>query len=648
MLCCRCSGLVLIILALIPIASPAQKPSRQDLFGDPLPAGVLARMGSARFRPGYSSAIAFSPDGRSLITSNGFLRLWDVATGKPNLQVELGAYSVHAFAISREGMVLASYGNDGFVTQTLDLRTGKLQPRFTPKEPLRTGQVCLSPNGEHLAIGHHNQVHVLDSSTGVEICHFGVPGRAIPELNFSQDGKRLASCDYTDVYVFDAHDGKRLLQLPHARDMFVRTAKFSPDGRWLASITITRQKAPEPFAEVAIWDLSTGKVRHRVTVPTDRLYYLAFSPDSRLFTASGLLDDVILWDVETGKEVRRCHGSWFQGSIAFSPDGKTLAASGSTAILLWDTATGRLLPISADPFLIRAVKLRFETDGRTLLGLGDMHGWFAWDSWTGRELHRYPRVPNACWHLALSSAGTRLASAERDGTLHLWDAATGREVRAWKGHTGFVSYLLFSPAGRQLYSSASDGTIGIWETATGRAVFRLGPAPRLAEEMAVSPDGCWLAFAGSTSTFGSHEAVLWDLRTGREKLRLDWGRRESVMQFAFSPDSRLLAAVGRYERAGEYGLLRVWDTSSGRQQALNIRQKTDLMSVVFAPDGHTLATGDWHGRVVLWEVASGRQRGTLIGHKQTILSLAFAPDGRRLAASSPEAPVYIWDLTEIP
>jgi WD40 repeat protein len=121
-----------------------------------------------------------------------------------------------------------------------------------------------------------------------------------------------------------------------------------------------------------------------------------------------------------------------------------------------------------------------------------------------------------------------------------------------------------------------------------------------------------------------------------------------AMQLAFSPDSCLVAAVGGNLRAGHSATLRVWETSSGRPRYFNVPPTADLVSVAFAPDGRTLATGTRDGRIFLWELATGQKRGELLGHEKAILSLAFSPDGRLLAASSAEAPVYVWNLAEIP
>jgi WD40 repeat protein len=647
----------LVLLVLLPAVSPGQnlpggkKAVRTDLFGDPLPAGVLARMGSGRLRHGEWCSIAFAPDGRSLISYGSSLHIWDVATGKSRRHFDFGTFFIHTLAFSRDRLILvSSQPEDGVMAQTLNPLTGEIQPRFVRRESNWGGRASFSPSGDRLAVAVGNRVRVLDSSTGAEICQCAVPGRCVYDVKFSLDGQRLVVCEYTHhVYLFSALDGKKVLELKHARNEIVQ-ASLSPDGRSLAVIGAGRgRNLQDPPAEVSIWDLDTEKERHRLKTPGDLVFCLAFSPDSRLLATGCRHPDLVVWDVATGREVRRFTTSNFNTNVAFSPDGKVVAAVSSAndgAIRLWDVATGRVLPGSADPLGSRVVDLHFQADGKRLLGAGAMR--LAWDPVTGRELHRYPHLPDTSWYHPLSPDGTLLATADPDGTLRIWEAATGKPVRAWKGHEGWVSYLLFSADGRQLYSWCEDGSLGAWDVTTGHELHWFRTPRRTAQRLEVSPDGALLAAARAGSGIGPLQVVLWDLRTGNEKIRLDMELEGVAMQLAFSPDSRLVAAVGGNLRVGHSATLRVWETNGGRSRYFNVLPTADLVSVAFAPDGRTLAAGARDGRIFLWELATGQKRGELLGHEKAILSLAFSPDGRLLAAASPEAPAYVWDLAALP
>lgn len=120
---------------------------------------------------------------------------------------------------------------------------------------------------------------------------------------------------------------------------------------------------------VSIWNLRDGKEVQRLTHPFKLAVSAAFSPDGKRVAIGGGRWGLVLWDVETGKEVRRLSPQGGVSKIAFSPNGKTLAtASPRGAIRLWDTATGKLLPASADADVQDVRHLRFSADGKRLFG----------------------------------------------------------------------------------------------------------------------------------------------------------------------------------------------------------------------------------------------------------------------------------------
>jgi WD40 repeat protein len=143
---------------------------------------------------------------------------------------------------------------------------------------------------------------------------------------------------------------------------------------------------------------------------------------------------VRLWDLATGRPIGDLpagHPNWV-GSVAFSPDGKTLAGGGGydglrSRVWLWDLATGRVIG------------------------------------------HRLTRPDGGIGSVAFSPDGTTLATASGDGTVRLWDLATGRQIgKALTGHTGPVTSAAFSPDGKTLASASVDGTVRLWDVATHR------------------------------------------------------------------------------------------------------------------------------------------------------------------------------------
>jgi WD40 repeat protein len=637
-------GLALLLSGGFAFGADGLAGTRTDLQGDPLPTEAMARMGSGRLRHwGYVRALAFSADGQSLISAGGGgLRVWEVATGKLRRRLAFDVDSTVAFAQTAEGIVVANATakTRAVAVQVFDPATGKVVRRTDMPGEASVANLTFSPDGRRLAYTGKDGVWLHNAATGREAVLMPVAaGRGARDIAFSPDGKRVAIGDITDtVHIHDAADGKELRALKRVGDKVART-RFSPDGRWLVTISFNDN---DRSGSCSVWDTAAGKERHRLKGPRGFVLVVEFSPDGKYLAMGCQHQELVLWDVASGKEVRRFPAAGYFASLAFSPDGKSLAAaSGEGVIRLWDVSTGRVLPGSADPAVNGVHDLHFSADGQRLIGTARMP--IAWGPRTGREVRRFADVPHTSWFSAPSPDESLLATA--DGSdIRLSDARTGKEVHVLKGHEKFIRYVTFLPGGR-LVSSGTDGTVRVWDVASGRQLLKLSGGDF--SQQAASPDGRHLAAVSATrGRRGEYEVILWDVTAGRETRRLSLGREDRAYSLAFAPDGRRLAAAagGGAERDGP-GPVVVWDVPSGREWRTLVGHKGQVYSVAFAPDGRSLATGGFDGSLYLWELASGRRRHAFVGHETWVYSVAFSPDGRLLASSSIEAPVYTWDVT---
>jgi len=273
-----------------------------------------------------------------------------------------------------------------------------------------------------------------------------------------------------DQFIFwEATTGKliRALDRPNERSL----SGLSPDTKTLT--TWNRRD----YA-IRLWDIASGKEIRRFA--QEGISYSAFSPNARMLASTRWPNVIQLWDLLTGKEVRRIEAQHVPGKLAFSPDGRTLLASNSNSVgadftvRLWDVATG---------------KERWRMDTRPWESLGAA---FCPD---GR-------------HIAVVGRGWKGQTNQRVGVVVLCDAVTGKELRRCEGHTDHVWHVSFSPNGRMLATGASDKTIRLWEVATGQ--LRQKPLSHEAEILGLSfsPDGRMLA-----STDMGSIGLVWDLTT---------------------------------------------------------------------------------------------------------------------------------------
>ena len=280
-------------------------------------------------------------------------------------------------------------------------------------------------------------------------------------------------------------------------------------------------------------------------------------------------------------------------SVAFSPDGKTLASgSADNTIRLWNAATG-------DP-------LKTLTEHR-----------------------------GTVYSVAFSPDGKTLASGSYDDTIRLWNAATGDPLKTLTEHRDTVLSVAFSPDGKTLASGSADNTIRLWNAATGDPLKTLTEHRRDVTSVAFSPDGKTLASGNYDDTIR-----LWNAATG-DPLKTLTEHRDTVLSVAFSPDGKTLAS------GSADNTIRLWNAATGDPLKTLTEHKRDVTSVAFSPDGKTLASGNYDDTIRLWNAATGDLLQTLTEHRGTVYSVAFSPDGKTLASGSADNTIRLWSIPTI-
>jgi WD40 repeat protein len=469
---------------------------------------------------------------------------------------------------------------------------------------------------------------------------------------------------------------------------------YSPDGRTLA---VGGFFAPaRGTAQIVLIDAATGRETAQFAGHRGEIDFVAFA-GGRTLVSAGRDALFRVWDLQTGAEIRQFPrpGEQYPKAEAVSPDGRYLACVDPTdfqpaPLHLYEIATGRELVKEILPRSAR--DLAFAPDGRSLAvrGLamaveGSAMRWYELPS--GREKARW-RLPEDQLHgtLACSNGGPYLLTASGDrltaydvaagrtaefplrlpicmarqpaaidllittfGTrLEVWDLKTGRPRHPTTGHTQPIAGVALTPDGHAV--TADAGSVHRWDAAGREEQVWHCRSGYGIYASALTPDGRILAN-------GSGGVVrLWDTATGRQTGSVA-GSVNVDCALRFAPDGRMLAYPG-------WQSLPVWDTTAACQLWDAPATGQRYTAVAFTPDGRTVVSGDQGGAIREWDVASGQAIRQLEGHPEfmerpgqpfrrieprpghmgSVVSLAVSPDGRRLVSAGGDRTLRVWEL----
>jgi serine/threonine protein kinase/WD40 repeat protein len=533
-----------------------------------------------------------------------------------------GHGGIYVFGFSPDGRYLASTHWPGLDLKVWDVERGTV----AVNDPGRVywGAAHFSPNSRRIAVSHENgEFLIYDLASGQPGPQWR--GQAITNAVFSPDGTQIAALDQDgrvtrSVRILEAETGRLVGSFP-IPNLILECGAWSPDGTTLAT--------PCLDVKIYLWDVQSGTRKAILEGHTNAGLQAAFHPAGTLLASNGWESRLRLWDAVMGRPVLTLTGT--NPKVDFSQDGR---------IVVW--LGDQLTTYRADPALEyrtlahvsseRTIYMRaaIRRDGR-IMALGTDKGAVLWDLARGTELAVLPI--GMAGHLIFEPSGDLITS----GACGVWRWPVHLDLDHAELRVGPPTQLSF-PAGhcgidvdRSGQAVALANHVTAWVATSGRTI-QVGPLDDC-RDVAVSPDGQWLATGRFTGPGGKGGALVW--RVSDASLVAEMPGEGNTPVF-FSPDGKWLMTTQTP--------CRLWTVGTWEQA-----RQIDGVGMCFSPDGRLVVSRDSSNALNLVEVETGRKLARLESPDSCGVGwVSFSPDGGRLVITTADGPaVHVWDLRAI-
>jgi WD40 repeat protein len=528
-----------------------------------------------------ANAVAFSPDGSYAVSGGdyGFMRFWDVATGKEIRKIRAHQKAIRSVAFSRNGRYVLTASEDDNTVIMWDMPAGKAIRSFAGHSG-GVASVAFSPDDRFVLSGSHDKtIRLWDASSGREIRRFvgdEDEGRQLVAA-FSSDGSCILSGGSGGIPIlWEVATGKKI-RTYRGYTLPVTTAGIFPDPGRIYGIN---------FRDAKVWNIKTARLEKTISfagqfldLSPDGKHYVArwwqddalensklrlidadtgkdlkvfpgtvrcirtaiFSPDERYIASininsEGCDEALQLWDAVNGTPVKKFEGLLKHiGAAAFTPDGKHLLSADKEQLKLWNIADAS--PVwTAKNKSFGVYSLTFSPDGRYILS-GATEGLKLWDAADGREIRTFAGARSAFTAAFSPDGRSALSGSWEDNTLNLWDAGTGKKISTLARGLAHIGKVAFFPDGRQALSGSADGTTRLWDIAAGKEIARFISFTD-GEWIVVTPEGYFNA--------SPNGAKHLNVRTGNDVSSID----QFFSKF-YRPELVQLALAGKEIPKGE-------------------------------------------------------------------------------------------------
>lgn len=572
----------------------------------------------------------------------------------PRPYVEQGPFGPTSLSVSRDSALLASGDLDGI--RIYNLYSGR---EILTLPHYAVDSVAFSPDGKWLASAGRDQ---LPSVTGFvhysvrlwPIAHGAVsvkkaqfidpcsPSTRIGAVAFAQNSEILAiACDDQQVVLWNLATKASSIQIKLPSP--AKCLQFSPDGTSFATGLYN--------GVTTIWTFPNGAYLHAVGSPGSIAKSLAYTPDGKT-VAVARSEELSFWDVATGSLVNAIAiPRDTVDSIAFQGSSNFIAAGGYKGIAVFDARTGQASK-QLDPFFTAVTAVTYKPNGSLLAGAA----WsqvIVWNSGTWDERYNFHRLTDGIVGLRLSPDRKNLLTQSSE--IKVWDYQTGLLL-------GTTSQMQFpasqiSPDYKHI-ASIAVGQISVYRTADGVLERKLPGHDPMTTAIAFGFGGKMLASGGVDGLIR-----IWDLSTSSPLMTIDTNDPDRLIEVApgfsvadphsmwknvvgplvFSADDQQLAGVASNGSNGE--TIRIWDVKTGHE-VRRLSASFFVSTIAFDPSGKQLASADDKGRITLWDLETETPRVMLTAGTSSATSLLFDSGRQVLLSGSANGETLIWDLSE--
>lgn len=504
--------------------------------------------------------------------------------------------------------------------------------------------VKFSLDGKQIAAAQSDGVIIIWSISGQKLTEFKAHSDVAESVNFSPDGKLLATSSNRD---YEARlwnlSGQKLADLNGHKDI-VKSLTFSPDGKLIATASFDKT--------VRLWNLA-GKQLAEFKGHENRVNDVTFSPDGKLIATASSDNTARLWDL-SGQQLAEFKGHQHSVfSVSFSPDGEKIATTGGDGTAkLWNLYGQQLREFNASPYPV--LKTTFSRDGKLLATVGSDNVARFWNLY-GQPSVEFDilkdRIVNLSFFngwsvvqsVSFSPDNKQLATIE-DGMVRLWNWS-GLEIGRFQPSNGSVNSVSFSPDSKLFVtvefalesknkSFSSARIVRLWKFGKQLTEFKVSILPSIVR---FSPDSQQITIVGSYPS----SIQLWDLSGHKlNEVILDKSQGEVLNS---SSDGKHIATISSC-LYNDHSCVQLWNLSGKKLAEFEVPQGI-VVSTNVNLDSAVIASIEGNSdKVWLWN-SSGQKLAEFKSYQGTVRSVSFSPNGKLLATGGINGTIKLWNLS---